>query len=85
MAFLKHEPNSATAILFVMTAYKGTYSFRGEQTSDIIKLLVREYVLIHTLVGSLTYLPSQRNYVLLRSVPPSSLAHSIANHVYPHI
>lgn len=42
-----------TAVLFIMTAYKGIHSFRGEQTSDIIKLLVREYVLIQTLVHSL--------------------------------
>lgn len=29
-----------------MTTYKGICSFRAEQTSGIIKLLVREYVLV---------------------------------------
>lgn len=31
-----------------MTTYKGICSFRAEQTSDIIKLLVRECVLVCT-------------------------------------
>jgi hypothetical protein len=40
--FANTNPTPATAVLFVMTAYKGIYSLRGEQRSGIIQLLVRE-------------------------------------------
>ena len=64
-----------------MTAYKGIHSFRGEQTSSIIKLLVREYVLIHT-PGSLPYTLLQRNRVLPWSVHRLKSSYSIIDQLY---
>lgn len=64
-----------------MTAYRGIRSFRGEQTSDIIRLLVREYVLICISVYPLTLL--QRNSVLLWSVLPLKSPYPTTNNRCP--
>jgi len=64
-----------------MTAYKGIRSFRAEQTSGIIKLLVREYVLVCAHFAHLC--PLQWDHLLLWSVFPSKSSHAMTDQRYP--
>ncbi len=52
-----------------MTAYKGIRSFRSEQTSGIIKLLVREYVLVFTSLRALTPFAAGPSFTLVSFSP----------------
>ena len=83
LSLLKHEPIPATAILFVMTTYKGVHSFRAEQTSGVIKLLVREYVLVCILVRSLMPFAAGPCFTLV-SFPLTS-SYPITDQRYPHV
>ena len=77
LPLVNHEPNRAAAILFVLTAYKGIRSFRSEQTSGIIKLLVREYVLVVILLRSLMPFAAGPSFTLVSS--PLKSSHLVTN------
>jgi hypothetical protein len=57
-----------------MTTYKGIHSFRAEQTSGIIKLLVREYVLVCSPIRSLMPLAAEPCFTLVSSPLESLLS-----------
>ena len=65
-----------------MTGYKGIRSFRAEQTSGIIMLLVREYVLVVTSLRSLMPFAAGPCFTLVSS--PLKSSYLMTNQRYLH-